>query len=245
MLNFLTRHSKLFYIIFGVLNGALIIGACFYATNYAHIHVFYQLNANGARSVTADTTNSIGYSNTMLYSFFSAGKATGYSSNFNDYVDTVFLFQDYLNGFNTAFVAWEFACLVCFAFLLVLDNHRRRIYYLSNLIGGILIPLAILFVNVGLLVNNLALMGLFNSHSELYNVVSVLQNPSVNYLAEQRANLDAIKEWFDCNSFTFILFTVFFIIIIVYSALVALYSIFKYKATAEERKKILDKVVTE
>ena len=244
-MKFLTKHAKFIYILFGVLIGAMIIASCFYATEYAHIHVFYSLE-NGKQVVTSTDENSVvSLSNNFLFKFFEDGNATGYGSAFTEeYSQWVLNFQNELNKFNSAFVAWEFVALVCFAFLFVLSNHSRRIYYKSNLIGGILIPLVVVIINIVLMLQNLAVMGIFNSHSEFYNIVSVLQDPTKNVDASKQTSLDAIRHLFSCDTSTFILFTVFFIVIIAYAVFCAIFAILKYKATAEERNKILEKVVT-
>ncbi len=244
-MKFLTNHSKIFYIIFIALVGALLISATVYASNYVHIHVFYDIS-NGTKVVSSDLSNSVGYNNEYLYAFFEDGKlvANGYSNNFDTYVPVVLEFQDKLNAFNTLFVSLEFACVACIAILFVLANHSRRIYYNSNLVGGILIPLAVIVMNLVLLFQNLSLMGIFNKNYELFNIVAVLQNPKYGYLADQKSGLDGISQWFNCNSITFIVYMSLFIVVIAYSAFMAIYSILKYKATAEERKNILEKVVT-
>lgn len=244
MFKFLTNHSKVFYIVFGALIGAVIVAGCFYMTNYANLHLFYSLNANGAKVASSGDAHPMGYSNYFLFQFFADGKATGYNSDFGaTYANTVLDFQNGMNSFNTLIISLEFVSLICFALLLVLANHSRRIFYTSNLVGGIVLPLTIIILNVVLMINNLGLMGKFTENQELFNLVSVLQDPKINADVYQH-DFAYAKGFFSCNSITFILFTVLFVIVIVYSALILLQTILKYKATAEERKNIIEKAVT-
>lgn len=244
MFKFLTKHSKVFYIIFGALIGATIIAGCFYMTNYANVHLFYGLGEHGEKIAVYDSAHPMGYSNNFLYMFFAEGKATGYQTDFGaHYAQTVLSFQDGMNSFNSLIIILEVVSLVCFALLLVLANHSRRIFYVSNLVGGVVLPLVIIVLNVVLLITNLGLMGTFNNNYELFNIVSVLQDPKIQADVYQH-DLAYAKGFFSCNSITFILFTVLFVIVIVYSALILLHTIIKYKATAEERKNIIEKAVT-
>ena len=244
MFKFLTRHSKVFYIVFGALIGAVIIAGCFYMTNYANVHLFYSLDENGKKVAELATAHPNGYDNSFLFMFFQEGKATGYSTDFGAaYANIIFDFQDSMNAFNTSIITFEFISLICFAALLVLANHTRRIFYASNLIGGIAFPLVIIVLNVVLMINNLGLMAKFTNNEELFNLVSVLQNSKINADIYQH-DFAYAKGFFSCNSITYILFTVLFVIVIVYAALILLQTILKYKATAEERKNIIEKAVT-
>ncbi len=246
-MNFLTKHSKAFYYTYGILIGILIIACVFYASQYYDIRVLYTFNEKGELSIMSDTTDSLNRTNSYIFSYFANGNsnglvaATGFAADFNNYSKQVYDFQNLLSSTNDSFILFGILSLVAFAFLLVLSNHSRRIYYLSNLIGGIVLPLLIIVFNVVILVNNLSVMSNFNQNLTLYNIVSLLQGDK--QIGYSQMNYTDLSSNFSCNSLTFVLFSVLFIVVICYSIFMAIYAYLKYKATAEERAEIVKKAV--
>lgn len=249
-MKFLTNHSKIIYYIFGIIIAVTLLLGLFYATAYADVHVYYNPGENGAVIFGANAGGPIsGSNNSALYSFFSSTKQTSnaefvglYGTSFEPHAQKVFDFQVLLSKTNTNYIIFELVSVICFALLLVLANHSRRVYYKSNLIGGILLPLVVIVLNIVLLVSNLNVMNTFNQNEELFNMTSVLQNSSTSVYASQQ-DYSYIKTQFNVTSLSFTLYTVLFVLVIVVSVFMAVYAILKYKATAKDREEILKKAV--
>lgn len=278
MIKFLTKNSKAFYITFGIMVALMFIAALYFITNYAHVHVYYTLEANGAISAfdrTAETT--LGYSNKNLFDYFTknAGIITydsdgvgilvngqawvtqnpetsaKFMSMFPDaaqfstvYAPIIFDFQVAMSQYNDLIVIFGVIGIVCFALLLVFANHSRRIYYKSNLIAGVVLPLVVVVFAIIMIVKNVGLMNVFNENYDLFNVTSVLQNPAYSAQAVQ-LDIDWIVDKFSCNSITFIVYTVIYSIIIIYSLFLVAYACIKYKFTGQEREEIIKRAVVE
>jgi hypothetical protein len=249
-MKFLTNHSKIIYYIFGIIIAVTLLLGLFYATAYADVHVYYNPGENGAVVFGANAGGPIsGSNNSALYSFFSSTKQTSnaefvglYGTSFEPHAQKVFDFQVLLSKTNTNYIIFELVSVICFALLLVLANHSRRVYYKSNLIGGIILPLIVITFNLVLIIKNLNVMGVFSDNSTLFNVVSLLIGDNKAIMSQ--TNYSSLQGYFTCTSLSFILFTVLFIVVIAYSVFMIIYSILKYKATAEERAEIIKKAVT-
>ena len=92
-----------------------------------------------------------------------------------------------------------------------------------------------------LLVDNLKAMKMFSENETLFNVVSVLQGEQQTTMSQQ--SYEVISKSFTCNTLSFVLYSVLFVVVIAYSAFMACYAVLKYKATAEERAEIEKKAV--
>lgn len=245
-MNFLTKHSKAFYYAYGILIAVLIVAGVFYASQYCDVRVFYALNAAGAVEILPTTADNLNRSNTYVFEYFEKAGENGFSaaglgSDFTKYANTVYNFQVQLSKVNDLIVILGFVSLICFALLLVLSNHNRRIYYKSNLYGGIFFPLVVVVLNIILLVQNFNVMGVFNENATLFNVVSLLQGDGK--VTNSQTDYATLKDAFTCTSATFVIFMILFIIVIAYSVFMAVYAVLKYKATAEERAEIEKKAV--
>ena len=246
-MKFLTNHSKFIYLAFGIVIAVSLLLGLFYATAYADIHVYYTFSDAGVQfgsSAQGPITNT---SNKYLYDFFQnqAADATfvsKYGTDFGPFAKTVFDFQQLLSSVNTNIVTFELIGVICFAVLLILANHTRRVYYKSNLIGGILLPLVVVVLNVILIIQNLGVAAKFNENYELFNMTAILQNSSTGIIASQQ-NFAYLQDRFNINSVSFTLYTVLFIVVIAVSIFVAIYAVLKYKATAKDREEILKKAV--
>ncbi|MCR5112904.1 MAG: hypothetical protein K6A63_03080 [Acholeplasmatales bacterium] len=252
-MNFLTKHSKAFYYAYGILIAVVIIAGLFYASQYADIRVLFSVSGDSV-SITKDTTDTLNRTNKYVYEYFEniangdpyGFAVSGFSSTFGSYAEgtyaaAVYDFQVKLSNVNSLIINLGLCALVCFALLLVLSNHSRRIYYKSNLIGGILLPVFVIVLMIVLMAQNLSVMGMFNDNKELFNIVSLLQGPT--QIAASQTSYAGLQAQYSCTTFTFILFTILFIIVIAYSVFMAVYAYLKYKATAEERAEIEKKAV--
>lgn len=160
------------------------------------------------------------------------------------YAPIIYDFQVEMSAFNDLIVTFAVIGICCFALLLVFANHSRRIYYKSNLLAGIILPLVVVIFGIVMIVQNFNLMSVFNDNYDLFNTTSVLQNPNLSSLAVQK-DFNYIQSLYSCNSTTFIVYTAIFAVIIIYSLFLVVYAYLKYKATAEERAEIIKKAVVE
>ena len=167
--------------------------------------------------------------------------ATGFTTNYDNYKMIVYNFQTSLSTLNNMIVLFSVISLIAFALLLVLSNHNRNIYYKSNLIGGIILPLVVVVLFVVLLVYNFSVMKQFDDNATLFNIVAKLMGSNrIDYSDFKYSDLSNL---FNINNLTFILFTILFIIVIAYSLFMAVYAYLKYKATSEMRAEVEKKAV--
>lgn len=168
----------------------------------------------------------------------------------NDIFTTIENFRNSLDSFNNLILIYGIVTLLTFAGLLILSNHSRKIYYKSNLFGGILLPLINVIFVVVLLIQGLGLMGTLSdaNNNAVFNVVSAIQNPAVatnvDFAASEETNLlqiNNIISAFNVNSTTVIVYTVFFVLTAVYNVFLMVFAVMKYNATAKERKEVLDR----
>ena len=224
MSKFLTSKAKYFYFAFGILMFVTLIASLFYMSQYAHIHVYYVQSPTGSHVIARDTEDALGNTNQLMWDFFEETSDTTFAKDFNQYKEIVFDYQQSMSSFNNIILYYALTGIVCFALLLVLSNHNRRIYYKSNLYGG--------------------LMGTFNNNFELFNRVSVLQNPDTKVDASKQINnIQYLKDLYSCDSTTYIIYDVLFLLVCLYSIFLIATAIIKYKATGKERKEIIEKVV--
>ena len=245
-MKFLTNHSKFIYYAFGIIVATALILGLFYATAYADVHVYYTYS-DGVQFGSSAQGPLQNTSNKYLYDFFAnqgedAAFVAKYGTSFEPFAKTVYDFQMLLSQTNTNIIIFELIGVICFALLLVLANHNRRVYYKSNLIGGIVLPLVVIILNVVLIIQNMNVMTSFNENYELFNMTSVLQNDETGLIASQK-NFAYLQEHFNVTSTSFTLYTVLFIVVIVVSVFMVVYAFLKYKATAEDREEILKKAV--
>lgn len=168
-----------------------------------------------------------------------------------EYFKIVDDFKNSLDSFNNLILIYGIVSLIIFAILLILSNHSRRIYYKSNLIGGIILPIVNVVFSIVLIINSLSLMSSLNDpvNNALFNVVSAIQNPKVGnvnvYVAgSEETNLlqiNNIINAFDINSTTIIMYMIFFALTAAFNVFLIVVAIMKYKATTKERNEVLEK----
>ena len=74
------------------------------------------------------------------------------------YAPIIFDFQVAMSEFNDLIVTFGLIGIVCFAILLVFANHSRRIYYKSNLIAGIILPLVVVVFGIVMIVTSIVIL---------------------------------------------------------------------------------------
>lgn len=244
MQKFLTSKAKILYIVFFVLTFALLVSAVVYATQYANIHVLFTA-IDGDRYVTSDSQNEFKEIQTYVFDFFKNTTDPTFEKDFGVYVPTVIKFQETLAAVNDFIVAAGVVSIICVAGLFILSNHNRKVYYKSNLVGGIVLPLVVIIMNVILIVKNLSLMSFFNENYELFNRVSVLQTRGQTKIDASQSvdNIQFLKDLYSCDSTTFIIYTIFCCVIIAYALFMMFYSVYRYKECAERRNQIMERAV--
>ena len=179
---------------------------------------------------------------------------TGYNKSYGfkyDVLDNLRKFRDKLDDYNDLILAYGIVSLICFAILLVLSNHSRKIYYKSNLIFGIIVPAVNIAFAIILIISAFSLMNnLSNSENvAIYNVVSTLNNSSVaaknvRVTDTDAANLQSLQNiasHFNINSATIIGYIVFFGLTAAYNVFLIVFAFLKYKDTEKERNETLEK----
>lgn len=160
-------------------------------------------------------------------------------------------FRAKLDDFNTLILWYGIISLIMFAGLLILSNHNRRIYYIGNIVGGVLLPLVNIVLVLVLLIQAFGLMANISdpNNNALYNVVSAMQNPTlgsqnVGIAASQATNVKQINNIinaFNVNTTTIVMYLIFFVITAAYNVFLIIFAIMKYNATAKERNEVLEK----
>ena len=160
-------------------------------------------------------------------------------------------FRAKLDNFNTLILWYGIISLIMFAGLLILSNHNRRIYYIGNIVGGVLLPLVNIVLVLVLVIQAFGLMANISdpNNNALYNVVSAMQNPTlgsqnVGIAASQATNVKQINNIinaFNVNTTTIVMYLIFFVITAAYNVFLIIFAIMKYKATAKERNEVLEK----
>ena len=252
----LISKMKVFHLIMLCIAGAIIISALPFKTQYSNIYVNV---ATSIEESVGDTQNgSIKTNQAQLFNLFERTTASGFVDNngtefkhdFNQYKVQVYQFQNDLNTVNDLILWYGILALIGVAFLYIFSNNTRKVYYKSNVIVSSLFTIFMLVFGMITLVKNISVMGDFTSNSNLYNIVSVMQNQTYASTAYQLAVPDEgitasvayLYESFDCNVTTFIVYDIILVAVMAYSVFLFILSVVKYNATADRRKE-LEKVV--
>ena len=250
----LISKMKVFHLIMLCIAGAIIISALPFKTQYSYVYINVTTTLDEVSG--SDKNSALGNNQQYLWDLFDQNKAEGFVDNNgvtfkNDfganYMRQVYDFQNELNDLNNLILWYGILSLIGVAFLYIFANNSRKVYYKSNLIASSLFTLFMVVFGLVCLIKSISVMGNFVANSELYNIVSVMQNPDHGYIVYQYAtgsnpSLDYLKEHYSCDVFTFILYDVIFVAVMVYSLFLFILSVTKFKATAERRKE-LEKVV--
>ncbi len=252
----LIDKMKVFHLIMLCIAGFIIISALPFKTQYSNIYVNV---ATTIEEAVGDTQNgSLQTDQAQLFNLFERTTASGFVDNngaefkhdFNEYKKQVYDFQKDLNNVNDLILWYGILALIGVAVLYIFSNNTRKVYYKSNVISSAVFTLFMIVFGVVTLINSISVMSNFTANSNLYNIVSVMQNPSYANTAYQLAapeggaagSVEYLYSSFDCNVATFILYDVILVAVMVYSVFLFILSITKYNATAERRKE-LEKVV--
>jgi len=236
--------------------GAIIISALPFKTQYSNIYVNVTTTIDEAGGDSRNSSTKTEQS--RLFNLFEKTTASGFVDNngtefkhdFNQYKHQVYDFQLNLNTVNDLVLWYGIIALIGVAILYIFSNNSRKVYYKSNLIASACFTLTMLIFGLIVLIKNISVMSDFSANSNLYNIVSVMQNQDYVYTAYQLAVPDAgitpsveyLYSNFDCNVTTFIVYDIILIAVMAYSLFLFILSVVKFNATAERRKE-LEKVV--
>ncbi len=257
MAEFLKNKAKLIVLAYGVLLFAIFLFGLFYMTQYAHIHIAYSLQG-GVASYSDDLTIGTFATNMDLFQYFNdsldstspvlAG-VTKTSKTIVDagYADIIYKFQTDMSSFNTLIIVLMLLSIVCFAVMLIFSNQSRKVYYKDNLYVGILMPLTVSVFSLVLLIMNFGLMGTFTANENLFKTTSLFMNPNINPTIKQKASAQGgftsqiLPNTQDVSAATFVIAGILFIIVIVASILMMVYTVYRYKECAKRRSDIIER----
>lgn len=256
MANFFKNKAKLFLIIYLILIGATIIFGLAFMTSYANIHVVYKLDNgvfDGFGEGQGVIITSTGVSNIYAIRYFNNAQVTSdnliiHSRQFLDeYAYTVYDFEQALNSFNTYFLIAGLVSLASIAVLFITANSSRRIYYKSNLIAGMIVPLIVSILMLVAMIQLFGLIATFSANQDLFIATSALMNPIMKseILDELYDDWELVKQYgSDANVATLVVALIVSIVVIAYSFFVAIFSIRKYKKDEKERNEIIERAAT-
>jgi len=259
-----SKFNKIIYFAFGLIMAFFVLFSLYFMTRYAYIIVFYTVE-NGKHVYNPGSNGGGGsYKNQTLFRFFNrvfvansegqyaAKDGWGIDRLFadrDDFLNFIVDFRNELNSFNTALLWFGIVGLIMFAIMLIAGNHNRNVYYISNLIVGVLCSLTMIIFGFILLIKNIQLIGRFNDDAKLWQAVSIAQqkgNDSAQtiyidaYITENNPEKYYAGEN-NVNSTTLITTMIFMIISIGYSVFTLIHTIRKYFATKAHRKEILER----
>ena len=257
-----SKYNKIVFFAFGLIFAFFVIFSLYFMTRYAYIIIFYSVNSDGDKVITEDT-GIMSYSNSFLFNrvwngiftkvdgVYTAKEGWNVSKTFVDrdqFVKFILDYRDQLDSFNTALLWYGIVGLILFAAMLIVGNHSRNVYYITNIIFGIICPLAMAIFGIILLVKDLNLLSEFNENSNFWRIVSVAQNKGNDSASQleyrkyiQNGNVDAYLAGDTTNSTTLVTTMIFLIVSIGYSVFTMIHSIRKYFATKAHRKEILER----
>ena len=158
--------------------------------------------------------------------------------------DMIYDFQLQVSSVNTFIIVVGVISLICFAIMLIFSNHNRRVYYKSNLYIGLTMPLIVIIFTIIGLIRNFAVMGVFNSNKDLFRIVSFLQDPEIDVATKLQACSDyniILDRTSKFGATGFYLAMAAFIILAIYSVLIMIYTVYRYKECAKRRSDILER----
>lgn len=240
----LLKHMKLIHIIFLILGGAVILAALPFKTEYNTVYV--NVDSTGIENATREMTNAINQDQSLLYDYYEM-----IGDDFANHKAVVYDFQTSLNSVNNILLGFGILIVVAVLLLFLFQNHKRRIYYTSNVVMSVFATLAIAAFGVVLIIRLLGGMSAFGANSELFNSVAVLQNSDIRTAAYQAAEAAgdaaaakaALAQYFYVTSTSLVMYMIGTIVTIVYALFVLILTFAKFKRTKERRQEIISKAV--
>lgn len=233
-MEFLIKRSKLIHILYGVLCFVLLISSVAFMTQYANIRVLTSLSTQGELSLQTSGINK------NFIDFYNKNGLDGSTAD----MWKIYNFQQSLNDFNNLILYFGIAALVLFAIMMIAGNQSRKVYYLSNLITGVAVPSIIAILSIVLISINSGFYGKFNEGYDLYNRASLLIEEKDGAVYSQYTIKD-LNALYNCNTVTFTIFNILFIVILFASLAMVGYAIYRYISSTEKRNQIIARAVSE
>lgn len=232
-MEFLIKKSKLIHIIYGVLCFAIILSAVIFMTQYSNVRV-----------LTTTTSGVVELSSAGINKNFTDFYAFNNLPDVEGDMWKVYNFQQDLNDFNNLILYFGVAAFALFAVLMIVGNQSRKVYYLSNLVVGIVVPSVVAILSIVLLSLNSGFIGKFNDNKQVYELASLLCEDR-NGLMYSQYKLENLLPLSNCNTLTFALYDVFFVIVLVVSLAMVAYAIYRYISSSKKRAEIIARAVSE
>lgn len=257
MADFLRNKAKWILMAYGIVLFVVLLFGIIYTTQYAHIHIAYNL-VNGKATYSEESMIGSFASNMDLFQYFNSATdstspvlqgltRTATTVVDSGYADLIYKFQTTISSYTTMFLIFNLISLICFAVMLIFSNQSRKVYYKDNLVVGILMPFVVIILGIILLVGNFSNMALFNENADLYKVTALYMNPDIGAVIKQRGMQEGGFENFilqntaDVNSAMFVIAIFVIIILIAVSALMMIYTVYRYKECAKRRNDIIER----
>ena len=158
MAQFLKKHAKLFYLIFGLFGFFFIVAACFFVTPYNDTAVNYN------QEVLDGVVTSIKTQNENLVLFCNRTGIT-----FDTLYQTLYNFNNELQVANRMYMMVGVVALVMLVLMAICSNLTRKKYYISNLVSGVACPAVSIIMSIVALVFVFLPMGTLAKDYDLIN----------------------------------------------------------------------------
>lgn len=250
--------SKIFFTLGIVIMFIVLIFGLFFMTQYANVHVFYSIDSDTRELVINPTTKltigSITLSNTYVFSYLRSDvvlpATLGPFEEVEDVqavLQTVYNFQMTASKFNSNIIIFFLVGLICVGALYLFDNNKRKTYYISNLVIGIAAPVVMIIFSIVMIVNDLSLISNFESNKDLYKIVGVMQDSSIDGIVRgayrNKPYEDLLSRASNINTGTMIAAIVLFALVAAYFTFILVFTLLKYKATSKARKETIERAV--
>lgn len=247
------KKSKYFFTAGIILMFAVMIFGLFFMTQYANVHVFYNIK-KGEVEINRGSLLTIGgqeyATNQYLFDYYRYSADFPELSNLKDigaYLRVVYDFQMAASKFNDLYIIFFLDGLICMGLLYLFDNHKRNVYYVSNIVISVITTVEMLSFSVVMLINNLNLLSDFEKNKETYQITSVMQDASIT--GQQKSSYvsasveEVYKKASNVNKATLVVSICVICLVAAYFAFMLVFSLLKYKATSKARKEIIERAV--
>ncbi|MCM1556574.1 MAG: hypothetical protein NC087_03475 [Anaeroplasma bactoclasticum] len=223
MAQFLKKHAKLFYLIFGVFGFFFIVAACFFVTPYNDTAVNYNQEVLDGLVTSIKTQNE----NLVLF-------CNRTNISFDSLYQTLYNFNNELQLANNMFMMVGVVALVMLVIMAICSNLSRKKYYISNLVSGVACPAVSIIMSIVALVFVFLPIGTLSKNYDMINWGALgnqvaFESAVTQYMASPR-DTSAFK----INFTPLIIFGVILIVFIVVCGLLIAYNVYRYLATQKE-----------
>lgn len=213
----------------------------------------YFVNGNGVGSPLQDVISQITVADvdTSLSDYGYDGQLTGPTNKLGYYDDSfagiIYNFQMDMNDYNDLLLTLGLFNICFVALFFVFANTNRKVYYITNLLCGIVSPLAIIGFTSYALVQDIGLMQRFGKNEALFKITAVLQD--VNISAYDKSNIyykdysKLLDKASGVNNLTFIIVAIVLALNVLMSVFMIAYTAYRYKESGKRRAEIIERAV--